>query len=321
MPPSTPGTSPDGPASQRQRQRRQREANEELADKTVAVIMSCLAWVALVLGVLATVGPWWAWGQWTSTGSGYQNPMVGVQVATSPWMVTYPWTQLPQGVGALCPGCPANIDVVPVYWSQLNSQNACNASSLVFRFWANPLGLCSASGAFSVPSTPLAMQGLLVSATVFLAIVAMASCCDIAMDKRSHRLAAVMAFLMLLSWVLYVAAFSLFSAWTWTQQLVQVGGSFVPVWLPPAAPGQPATLSAVPARMVIGASLGLSVATFVAGFALFTYYACIAATPNVGEEQQQPQEPVQEAPAAAGTTDAGGGAVKATEGTTAVQAV
>jgi len=133
-----------------------------------------------------------------------------------------------------------------VWWSQVNSANACQPGTDIYTQWSNPMGMCDANNNFVFPAAVMAIQ-----ATTILAVIFSFFTCSIGYSITGSKQgggygAAVSA---LLAMIFSICAFALWTTWNLSMQLQSSTGYPVPLWTTTANVLQPSK----PVRMWYGA--------------------------------------------------------------------
>ena len=128
------------------------------------------------------------------------------------------------GVGPFIAGSSSrNSDVV--WWSDLNSKNACGSQSPLRGVWAIPNGLCSPLNDFVVPSAIVGIQ-VLAAFTVSLSFLA----CAVAFSSQSRRAVHVVAISSFLAMIFSCAHFIVWTTHPLAIRLQSLEGGVVPLW-------------------------------------------------------------------------------------------
>lgn len=274
--------------------------------------------ITLLFLLVATVGSWWTWGAVDAVGL-FVNFGTGPFVASQYYdagLLPVPCPCESLLTCALVAGpCPGNGE--RVFWTDLNADNACRPGSQFFSLFAGPLGYCTFPAGFNAsaiapvettnefaapigeappagtqfiqPSQAPATQGLMVTATVlsFLAVI-----------LGFAQIGAGAFFLSMVTWVLTLAAFCLWSTFTYSAQLIaQNAAVAVPVWANAERTSLVALLPEVSNNPVAyGASFGLAIAAAIlAFFASLLHLAALAQ----GDKKETAKKPAAPAAAAA----------------------
>jgi hypothetical protein len=235
-------------------------------------------WIALILAVFAACSPWWSWGYIVGqapVGYSHSQPSYGdAAVSASPFVAgwVFSWTTANSG-DTFC----YNVRY-PLYWYQISTQNACqNQTSEVFLSWGKPLGYCSTPIAgrseFTVPHEPIAVQGLIISACVFLLIASIVGCAQVCQEDWHRKpMAAAVAALTGLSAILLCASFSLWADFAWVKLTNSNDSTSIAAWSTPSKN----QLTAFPVNMSFGPSFAAAVTAFVLTVITTVMYAVYA---------------------------------------------
>lgn len=233
----------------------------------LVLVLVLVQWISLILAIVAACSPWWSWGYITGqTTGGSQPTWYGASASASPFIAGTVWSTVQTG---WCYYCWQTISTFPLYWSSLTQSSLTNsicanrsALNPVYSCWAEPNGYCQTNGNgetnFVAPSNPFNIQGLIISANVFVFIAAVAGCVDASSDVASRPVAIVATFTSFLSMCLLCSSFSLWSTFGWVQNTLSSGAYCMPLWSNPST----ASLWALPVTMVYGPGFGCAVAAF-----------------------------------------------------------
>lgn len=175
--------------------------------------------------------------------------------------------QLPEASWCKAAWCLTRVSTYPLFWKDINSDAACgNATSRIFTRWAQPYGFCSPTtdeqtvSTFTAPYQVIAIQGLMITACLFLFFGTSITCATTFTSKSDdanfHKAA---AFWLFVTMILLIASFSSWASWTWAINANTGAGTYLPVWGAPARN----ELNAVPVVGIFGSAFGCCVAAFV----------------------------------------------------------
>ncbi|KAH9258968.1 hypothetical protein BASA81_002588 [Batrachochytrium salamandrivorans] len=275
--------------------------------------------ITLLFLLVATVGSWWTWGAVDAVG-------LFVNFATGPFVASQfynadlipipcPCTDI-LNCAILDRPCSGNGE--RVFWTDLNADNACRPGSQFFTLFSGPLGYCSFPAGFNAsavapvettnefaapigeaapngtqffqPSQAPATQGLMVTATVlsFLAVI-----------LGFAQIASGAFFLSMVTWILTLAAFSLWSTFDFTVQLLAHNPSVgIPVWANAEHTGLVSLLTENNNNPVFyGGSFGVAIAAAILAFFASLLHLAALAMAGKGDKKEAANKPA--APAAA----------------------
>ena len=158
------------------------------------------------------------------------------------------------GIGPFIAGSSSkNSDVV--WWSDLNSDNACGSASKIRLGWSERHGLCDRSNTFAVPSSTMAIQWTSSIATALSCIA-----CSLSFSSQTKKAITIVCACSVLAMLFSCIHFALWTTHPLAKQLQLGLGDVVPLW----EPGKVPTLHLSPqVHMSFGISYGLFVTSFV----------------------------------------------------------
>ncbi|KAH9257685.1 hypothetical protein BASA81_004143 [Batrachochytrium salamandrivorans] len=170
---------------------------------------ACLAFVLLIF---ATVSPWIMYSTYYGQNGTFASYGVGPFVAgASTGAFASPPLQYYAGV---------------VWWSDLNTANACRENSSLYIQWSEPHNMCP-NGEFQIPPQSQAIQACTVLATIF-AFFTMVAGFGLGKSKATGSTGAAVCGL--LATLFAICSFSLWTTWSLAQDLRNQQGDFVPLY-------------------------------------------------------------------------------------------
>lgn len=240
--------------------------------------------------LVATISPTWSWGAVVVAPNLVASGNVGPWVAGQVWASTMAVPCACNAEGVCFSSCAAAVTGAAL-WGALSVSDACEPLSQVFVEWSGPLGYCQFPPGFAVPSFPplppnadgygrvpgniptgttfsapssvIAVQALVVTATVATFLASLLGCVD-ATNENTERVTAVTALALVFSTLGWATALPTYAIWSSIPMVQSLLTSPPQVSLPVWANGALVAISAQPFRY--GASWGLALAATVLTF-------------------------------------------------------
>jgi hypothetical protein len=166
-------------------------------------------------------------------------PTQGVGIGTGPFYAGYSATGFYTGYGY-------TYVASSVWWSEINSANACQPGTDIYKQWSQPNKLCDTNGNFVMPSAVIAIQATTCLATIFSFFACALGYSVTASHEGGSYGAAVAS---LLAMVFSICAFALWCTWDMSMALRTSPGGVVPLFTTTAGQIQPSSnVSVSPAR-------------------------------------------------------------------------
>ncbi|KAH9248565.1 hypothetical protein BASA81_013749 [Batrachochytrium salamandrivorans] len=265
-----------------------------LIGREVASCAACFNFSSFVMLLVATISPTWSWGNVFVAPNLVTSGNIGPWVAGQMWANTVAVPCVCNAEGICFSSCPAVVTGAAL-WRDLSVLDVCEPLSQVFVEWSGPMGYCQFPQGFAIPSFPplppnavgygrvtgnipagttfsapsnvIAVEALIVTATVLTCLASLMGCMDATSDsaERIKPVTALALVFSILGWATALPTYAIWSSIPVVQSLLtsppQVS---IPVWTS-------GTLVAVSAQTFhYGASWGLALAATV-----FTFVASL----------------------------------------------